>query len=87
MKLRYIAKKEESRMRDKKRIKRICKKLEALWTLVPDMRLGQLLVNCGIAANDNRTFQLEDERNPKWVRKNQEVSEEKIDAFRKMLEQ
>jgi len=32
-------------MRDKKRIKRICEKLEKLWNEYPDMRLGQLLEN------------------------------------------
>jgi hypothetical protein len=73
-------------MRDKKRIKRICRKLEALWALVPDMRFGQLLINCGIAAYHNYTFNIEDERDPKWVRNEQAVSEEKIDAFRKMIE-
>ena len=32
-------------MRDPKRIKRICKKLEKIWNTVPDQRLGQLLSN------------------------------------------
>jgi hypothetical protein len=32
-------------MRDKKRIKRIVKKLEQLWNIYPDQRLGQLLEN------------------------------------------
>jgi hypothetical protein len=32
-------------MRDIKRIKRICKKLETAWSNIPDQRLGQLLEN------------------------------------------
>lgn len=32
-------------MRDPKRIKRICKKIENLWSKVPDQRLGQFLAN------------------------------------------
>ena len=32
-------------MREIKRIKRICKKLEQLWHYFPDQRLGQLLEN------------------------------------------
>lgn len=32
-------------MRDKKRIKKILQKLETLWLLYPDQRLGQLLEN------------------------------------------
>jgi len=33
-------------MRDPKRIDRILKKLETLWRIYPDMRLGQLVANC-----------------------------------------
>jgi len=32
-------------MREIKRIKRICEKLEELWGKYPDMRLGQILEN------------------------------------------
>lgn len=32
-------------MKDIKRIKRICKKLEKVWSGAPDQRLGQLLEN------------------------------------------
>jgi uncharacterized protein YihD (DUF1040 family) len=32
-------------MRDIKRIKRILKKIEIIWTKNPDLRLGQLLIN------------------------------------------
>ena len=32
-------------MRDKKRIKRICRLIETLWLQVPDQRLGQFLAN------------------------------------------
>jgi hypothetical protein len=32
-------------MRDKKRIKRICKLIEKIWNKYPDQRLGQLLSN------------------------------------------
>ena len=32
-------------MREKARIKRICKKIEKLWGEVPDQRLGQFLAN------------------------------------------
>jgi uncharacterized protein YihD (DUF1040 family) len=34
-----------SEMRDPKRIKRILKLIEKIWTRYPDMRLGQLLNN------------------------------------------
>ena len=37
--------KERSNMREKARIKRICKLLEKLWNETPDQRLGQLLEN------------------------------------------
>lgn len=33
------------KMREEKRIKRICKSLEKLWIKCPDQRLGQLLEN------------------------------------------
>ena len=46
-------------MRDEKRIERIIRKVEWLWKLVPDWRLGQLVSN--IAGKDPMLFYLEDE--------------------------
>lgn len=36
-------------MRDPKRIHDFCKRLEAAWLLVPDLRFGQLLMNVASA--------------------------------------
>ena len=41
-------------MRDKNRISRILEKLEAVWSLYPDQRLMQLLLN--ILSDDEVTF-------------------------------
>ena len=52
-------------MRDPVRIKRILNKLEAIWTVCPDLRLGQLYIAVsGIVGEDFvvRLFNLEDER-------------------------
>jgi len=38
-------KREERKMRDPKRIKRICRLLEKKWAEAPDQRLGQFLSN------------------------------------------
>ena len=67
-------------MRDKKRIKRILKKLTTCWLLCPDMRLGQLICNVGL--ND---FNIEDERDPKWVSAHNKVAEEELDKWYKMV--
>ena len=37
-------------MRDPKRITRICRKLEQLWDMNPDQRLGQLIENYVISS-------------------------------------
>ncbi len=47
-------------MRDKKRIKRILKKLEIVWTSCSDLRLGQGLENLA-RAREIDLFYLEDE--------------------------
>ena len=48
-------------MRNKKRIKKVLDKLESVWYLFPDWRLGQLLEN--IAGDKNADlFYLEDEK-------------------------
>lgn len=46
-------------MRNKKRIKRILKKLEKVWRLSPDLRLMQLLLN--IINRDKDSYYIEDE--------------------------
>lgn len=48
-------------MRDPNRIRRILPKVEALWSLQPDLRLGQLLVNLTPGHMGNDPFNLEDE--------------------------
>jgi hypothetical protein len=40
------------KMRDTKRIKRICKKIEQLWSKTPDWRFGQFLINHGLIRDD-----------------------------------
>ena len=35
----------EKKMREKNRIKRILLKLETLWNIYPDLRLGQIIIN------------------------------------------
>lgn len=45
-------------MRSKHRIDAILNKLEEIWTLFPDLRLGQLLLN---VSRDPELYYLEDE--------------------------
>ena len=47
-------------MRNKNRIKKILKLIEEIWIKNPDQRLGQLLINIGIAKDDFNTWQNED---------------------------
>ena len=47
-------------MREKARIKRICKALEKLWIQYPDQRLGQLLENYVFGRNTD-IFHIEDD--------------------------
>jgi uncharacterized protein YihD (DUF1040 family) len=59
-------------MRDKKRIKRILKKVEKIWMYFPDLRLGQLIQNW---ARENRdSYYLEDndleEQLDLWIKNN-----------------
>jgi len=44
-------------MRNKKRIKRICRLLEKKWSEVPDQRLGQLLINYVFGYHQDIFFQ------------------------------
>jgi len=46
-------------MRDPKRIHRILQIIEMLWTMLPDLRLGQLLFNFGGYPDD--AFYIEDD--------------------------
>ena len=48
-------------MRDAKRIDRILDLIKEYWTLHPDFRFGQLLINLGIADNSFRVWRNEDE--------------------------
>lgn len=46
-------------MRDPARIHRILRKLGKLWSLIPDQRFNQMIVNLGL--RDEDLFNLEDE--------------------------
>ena len=46
--------------RDPKRIDEILTELERVWTVHPDTRLGQLLINC-VDGEADRLFYMEDE--------------------------
>lgn len=49
-------------MRDPKRIYPICNRLAAAWSAVPDLRLGQLIVNAVYtAASNSDPFYIEDD--------------------------
>jgi len=48
-------------MRDEKRIKKILGILEEIWARNPDQRLGQLLINLGIAKDEIHTWLVEDD--------------------------
>jgi len=47
-------------MREKARIKRICKLIEKLWNTVPDQRLGQLMSNYVFGHHQDIFFQEDD---------------------------
>lgn len=47
-------------MRDPKRIARICKILQKVWTEVPDQRLGQLLANYAFGHHRDIFYQEDD---------------------------
>jgi len=49
------------RMRDPERIQRILRRLEAVWELNPDLRLGQLLLNVVNPDDFNSLWNLEDD--------------------------
>jgi len=48
-------------MRDPERIQRILRRLEAVWELNPDLRLGQLLLNVVNPDDFNSLWNLEDD--------------------------
>lgn len=48
-------------MRDPKRIKRILGKLSEIWEMMPDQRLGQLMINIGLAG-DSSLWHIEDDK-------------------------
>jgi hypothetical protein len=48
-------------MREEARIKRILELIEKKWMTFPDSRFGQLLINIGICADDNRLWHVEDD--------------------------
>lgn len=48
-------------MRDPKRIHKFCKMLEAYWSLVPDWRFGQLIVNVFGSCKKDPFFYEDDE--------------------------
>lgn len=47
-------------MRNPKRIPKTLKEIERLWVQYPDLRLGQLLINCYV--NDTDLYYIEDEQ-------------------------
>lgn len=49
-------------MRDPKRIERMIEQLESAWHALPDMRLGQLVLNVTRAANTSDLWNLEDDQ-------------------------
>lgn len=49
-------------MRDPKQIERMIEQLESAWHALPDMRLGQLLLNITYAANKSDLWNLEDDQ-------------------------
>ena len=59
--------------RDPKRIKKILKKIEYIWTKYPALRLGQMICNAFPEVQD--TYYIEDE-----------LLEEKLDKFIKEIE-
>lgn len=48
-------------MRDKKRIGRIMKLIETYWNKNPDQRLGQILINLGVAYDSFQHWTVEDD--------------------------
>ena len=48
-------------MRDENRIDKMCELLRQTWHLVPDWRLGQLVVNISKSCKSLDTFYVEDE--------------------------
>ena len=57
------------KMREKKRIKRILKLLEKLWTDVSDERFGQFLINLQIVPDDFNVWNNEDDGLEKYLEK------------------
>jgi hypothetical protein len=55
-------------MRKPTRIRRIMAKITEIWEMMPDQRLGQLLINLGLAA-DSRLWQVEDNKWEKHLNK------------------
>lgn len=56
-------------MRDEKRIKRILNLLEEIWNKHSDERLGQLLINIGIAEDTMPLWSIEDDDMEKGLNK------------------
>ena len=51
----------ESKLRDPKRIPKLLKVIEELWSNMPDMRLLQLLINVSSKSSESGLFYMEDE--------------------------
>jgi len=54
-------------MRDIKRIKRILKQLEYIWSKNPDQRFGQLLINYNLCNDSFSTWNFEDNELEKFL--------------------
>jgi len=48
-------------MRDPRRIPRILEKIEKLWSDMPDLRFGQLLINLGMIDDSSASWNTEDD--------------------------
>ncbi len=72
-------------MRDPKRIKRVCRLLEEVWSHFPQQRLGQLLLNFvfGSYGRDHHIFNKEDTEIEKILK----LFIEKFDEFKEMPKQ
>ncbi len=57
-------------MRDEKRIDKILDKIRDTWKQNPDMRLGQLLINMCLIPDDNRVWNIEDNKTEYIIDKN-----------------
>ena len=61
-------------MRDVKRIERIMELFKQYWLSHPDERFGQMIINIGMAPDDNIVWHIEDDKMEEHLKKLQENS-------------